>query len=111
MAKRTTAITDTSATEIAMVVKPHNATTYNATICVSGTFGGGTVTLQLSPDNGTTKIPLKDQSGSVWSATANDVIEIEIGNSSHNSDNPILYATNAGGVGVNMTVTVFDNVG
>jgi hypothetical protein len=110
MAKITTTITNTTATQIAIARKPRNADKYIATIAASGTFGGGTFKVQMSPDGGTTKIDLKDQSGSAWSATANDVINIELGDCGTLSDGIILYGVNTGGTGINMTVNVFDNV-
>lgn len=110
MAKITTPITTTSATVIAIARKPRDADFYCATIAVSGSFGGGTVTLQMSPDGGTTKIPLKDQSGSVWSITANDAIDIILGTGGKNNDQIILYATNTGGTEISLTANVFDNL-
>jgi len=109
MAFYTTTITTTDATEICQVDKPHNADFWFATIAVSGTFGGGTVTLQVSFDNGTTKIPLEDQTGSAWSATANRVTNIQLGDNNKLSPMPRLYATNSA-VG-SIVVTVADNVG
>lgn len=110
MAKITTAITTTTATQIATARKPRDADFYFATIALQGTFGGGTVTLQMSPDGGTTKIGLKDQTGVAYSATANDTIDIQLGTGGGNADQILLYATNTGGTGISMTATVFDNL-
>lgn len=109
MAKRSTNITSATTTEIAVANKPRNADFYFASIATSGTFGGTTVTLQMSPDGGTTKIGLKDQSGSAYSITAADVIDIQLGCGGTNTDQIRLYAVTTGGTGININVDVFDN--
>jgi hypothetical protein len=84
---------------------------FKATIAVSGDFDGGTVTLQMSPDGGTTKINLRDVTGTIASITAADAYNIELGFGGTNGDNIKLYATMDGSsestTGVN--VAVFDN--
>lgn len=110
MAKMITLITTTDATKIAVARKPRDAYKYFATIAASGDFGGGTFKLQLSPDGGTTKIDLKDATGTVWSATDDDVIDVELGNGGGNDDQIIIYGVNTGGTGINMAISVFDNL-
>lgn len=110
MARTQTTIDSTAATQIATARKPRDADFYYATIALQGTFGGGTVTLQMSPDEGTTKINLKDQTGSDYSTTTNDTINIQLGAAGGNSDQIRLYATNTGGTGISMIATVFDNL-
>lgn len=82
---------------------------FKATIAVSGSFGGGTVTLQMSPDGGTTKINLRDVTGTIASITANDAYNIELGYGSTNGDNIKLYASMAGATAPDVDIAVFDN--
>jgi hypothetical protein len=56
--------------------------TYNSadsTFAFFGDFGGGTVTTDLSFDNGTTWIPIKKYDGSVLEVTENEVHIITVG--------------------------------
>ena len=82
---------------------------YEATIAVYGTFGGGTVTLQGSPDGGTTKINLRDISGSVVSITSDDVFNVRLGYANKLGDELMLYANMSGSTTPAVTVDVFDN--
>ena len=110
MAKISTSVTTTNATQIAIARKPRDADFYLATITLAGTFGGGTMKLQMSPDGGTTKVDLEDQSGTVWSATANRTVNIQLGTGGALNDQIILYALNTGGTGISVIATVFDNL-
>lgn len=86
--------------------------TYQALVCVSGTFGGGTATLAVSPDGGTTLITLKDKLGSAISLTANGYANIEIAGYSNNNTKPLqVYAVLTGATSPNLNFTVFDNMG
>lgn len=86
---------------------------YEATIFAYGSggsnFDGGTVTIQASPDQGTTKVTLKDIAGTVVSITANDVYNVKLGGGNRNQDFIELYATMIGATTPNVTVDVFDN--
>jgi hypothetical protein len=93
------------------VVKPAHADTYKATIHIAGSsFGSGAVKLQSSPDGGTTKVDLKDTSGAAYSTTANDVVNIELGDGGTNSDMIKLYAVMTDSTAPDVTVTVHDNL-
>lgn len=110
MSKRTTNITSATTTEVAICNKPRNADLYLAKIYISGTFGGTTVTLLSSPDNGTTKVPLLDPfTGTAYSITADGQVNFESGAGSTNSDAERIYVTTTGGSGIDIDVAVFDN--
>lgn len=79
------------------------------TVMASGTFGAGTVTINVSPDGGTTLAPLAPINGSSPSITALGAYTFKIGNGDKNADQPKIYA--AVGVATNpvLTLTVWDN--
>lgn len=86
--------------------------TWQALVCVNGTFGGGTVTLAVSPDNGTTLLTLKTKMENALSLTANGYANIEIAGFPNNNTVPLnVYAVLAGATSPAVTVTVFDNMG
>ena len=109
MAYRATAITANGTYEIAKVHLKSNVTEYLATITSFGTFGGGTITIQLSPDGGTTKITQDSSPGTPYSATANSTINFRSGGGSDNTSSPILYATLSGATNPSLTIAVDDN--
>lgn len=103
---------DAANTKIATLQRRNVAQVWEATSFVYGTFGGGTVTLFVSPDGGTTKVALKDWvSGTAVSvATTAAMNFLRLGNGGTNSDNLILYATLAGSTNPALTVAIFDNL-
>jgi hypothetical protein len=93
-------------------------TEYLATILVyittgsSQTFGGGTLELYLSPDGGTTLIPLTAQAGgSPLTFTANGMAVFTTGHPSNNTDTLQLYGKVTGATSPNFNVCVLDNNG
>lgn len=100
-------------TEICKIKKPRHTDEYRATAYIFGTggnnFGSGTVKLQGSPDEGTTKLDLTDSAGSAYSATADDVINFSHGVGGTNSDNPVLYVDLSGSSSPSVKVVIFDN--
>lgn len=86
---------------------------FEATVLVYGTggnnFGSGTVTLQASPDGGTTKINLRDVAGTLVNIVDNDAYNIRLGNGNSLGDSITLYATMAGATSPSVQVDVFDN--
>lgn len=48
------------------------------TVWAYGTFGGGTASLEASPDGGTTWVAILDQSGTAITFTANGVVNFEL---------------------------------
>lgn len=107
--KSTTALTTNTSVQIGEAIRTVGSDIYEATIFVTGTFGGGTVVIQASPDNGTTKVTLKDTTGTVVSVTANDVYNVRLGNANKNGDSIKLYATMSGSTSPTVSVAVFDN--
>jgi hypothetical protein len=75
----------------------------------TGSWGGGTLAYYLSPDGGTTLIPLKDLSGNAITSNADDNVNVNLGNSSHNNDRLQLWGKMTGGTSSNITVAVYDN--
>lgn len=82
---------------------------YIATILVNGTWGGGTITFSFSKNGGTTKIPVKDLTGTTVTSTADDNVNISTGTSHINTVELTLWATLAGATNPSLTLDVFDN--
>lgn len=106
---RTTLAASTTGTAIVTVNKPRELTEWFATINAYGTFGGGTLSYALSTDGGTTKVTMKDLSGTAYSATANDVIDVALGVANVNGKEPIIYAVLSGATNPSITIDVLDN--
>lgn len=106
---RTTIAANTTGTAIVTVHKPRTLTEWFATFNAYGTFGGGTLSYAISTDGGTTKVAMKDISGSSYSATANDSVNISTGVSNHNGREPIIYAVLTGATSPSITIDVLDN--
>lgn len=103
-------IVDASLTYVCTVNKKRDLTAFEGTAFVSGTFGSGTVTLFVSPDGGTTKVPLLNTAGTAISIAAAAMAMFRLaGSGSTNSDSMMIYATLAGSTNANLNVTVYDN--
>ena len=62
------------------------------TLSIYGTFGGGTATVQVSSDNGTTWITVTDSAGDI-AVTANAVRNVDIVSTSYGEDDgPMLIS-------------------
>jgi hypothetical protein len=109
MAKYTATFAADGTAFICNVVKPRNLPMWQATIFVYGTFGAGTIAWQWSPDGGTTKLALKDFSGTALTTTTNDSLPVQLGTGDKNSDRVKLYAVLTGSTAPSLTVGVFDN--
>lgn len=109
MAKYTASFTSDGTVQLCYVIKKRDFRDWLATIIATGTFGGGTITWQISADGGTTKTALKDISGADQTSNAADNFTIELGSGGTVNDAPILYATLAGSTAPNIAITVFDN--
>lgn len=79
-------------------------------IQIGGTFGGGTITLFVSMDGGTTKNALKDLSGTAYSATAADTFSYKLPFKDDTSAGAILYGTLAGATAPSVTVKIIDTL-
>lgn len=86
-----------------------DSASFLATLLVSGTFSSGTLAYYVSPDAGVTQIPLKDLTGSAITSTANDMVNINLGNGSHLGDQPSIWATITGAGTPTVTVNTYDN--
>lgn len=103
---------DVSLTKVCTVSRSRENPMWEATSIVYGSnFGGGTVTLFVSPDGGTTKVPLKDWvSGTAVSVGTTGAINfLRLGAGGTNSDNLIIYATLAGSTSPVLALAIFDN--
>ncbi len=100
---------DGALTYICDVIKPRELTNWRATAVFAGDDGGGTTTLHVSPDGGTTKVPLSNTSNTAVSVTAPGTANLELGIGSKNSDAMKIYATLAGSTNPTWTVSIFDN--
>lgn len=96
---------------VAKANKPRSADTYYASIFVSGTFGNGTVSLQGSPDGGTTKITLADANGDAMTFTANGMKNVSLGCANKISEELEIYASIATATSPAISIAVFDNKG
>lgn len=79
------------------------------TVFIGGTFGGGTITFQSSPDGGTTKIPETNLSGAAFSMTTAGSVQVSLGNADVTANQIKLYAVMTGSTSPTVTATVFDN--
>lgn len=92
------------------VRKPEALTEWMASVLVYGAFGSGTITMFVSPDNGTTFIPLLNTNNTAISvATAAAMNTVRLGDGGHLDDALKIYATLAGSTAPALTVAVFDN--
>lgn len=116
--KTTTVFSANNQTSLLAMVKKirREVTEYLATILVyittgsSQTFGGGTLELYLSPDGGTTLIPLTAQvGGSPLTFTANGMAVFTTGHASNNTDTLQLWGKVTGATSPNFNVAVLDN--
>lgn len=111
MAKYTTNFSvDASLTQLASVHPPRGKEQWEATVAIQGTFGGGTVTLFQSLDGGTTKIQVRDLSGTLYSTMSNDTFIWSIPGLPDSRASEIrLYATLAGSTSPNLSIIIMDN--
>ena len=109
MTKAVVTITGTGTTLVGYVHKNRNYYSWLATFFAYGTFGGTSVAWQWSPDNGTTKLAMKDLGGNPVASTANDSFNGQFGTGSKNSDAIQIYVTATGGSGINLQVGFYDN--
>lgn len=111
MAKYTATLTaQNTRTFICGAHQNRNLKNWLGTFVVWGTFGGGTVTWEMSPDGGTTFISLMDASGSPTTSSAADNFTTELGNGSTNSDDILLYASVATATNPSINIAVYDNI-
>lgn len=106
----TMTISNTSGALIGNVVRNRNHRTWFGMLAAWGTFGGGAVTFFISPDNGTTLIPIVDAAYSAVSYSANSMANtLDLATGSHNNDHLQIYAKLTGATNPNLIVGFYDN--
>lgn len=96
--------------KLATIVRRHDAQSYAASIFVKGDDGGGTWTLQASPDGGTTKYTVKDVLGNNITGTSAAYFNYVLaGDSSGTQDNVILYVDLNGATAPDLVIYNYDN--
>lgn len=100
---------DASLTKIVECTPKIGTGKYEASIQISGDFGGGTVTLFASMNGGTDKVAIKDSSGSAYSTTTADIFDFDIMASGSDSQKTIIYATLAEATDPDLNIIVSDN--
>lgn len=111
MTKYTATITADGDYYICDINKKRDLTEYRYAVNTYGSFGGGTITLKISTDGGTTKVAMMDASGGPITSTANDNYTGNWGNGANNSDAPKLYASMSGSTNPSVKFDLFDNNG
>ncbi len=111
MAKYTAALSAQNTNVLVFTVhKPRNgADCCTFTVGVYGTFGTGTATVNLSPDGGTTLLPLAPINGSSPSITANGCYTFKVGNGDTNSDAPKIYVAIGAATNPALSIVAYDN--
>lgn len=110
MALNTITFSADANTALATIVRRHDTQSYAGSIFVKGSFGGGTWTLQVSPDNGTTKYTVKDVLGNNITGTGEAYFNYVLsGDSSGINNNMTLYVNLAGSASPSITVLNYDN--
>lgn len=115
MAKHTITISGNTDTQICKIKKPRASDNWCGTIMIYGgggnNFGSGTVTLKISPDQGTTKITTKDSAGTNVTATSNACFVIPVSGAGDSNDDYLsLYASMSGSTSPTVIVEVWDNL-
>ena len=109
MAKTThTITTNNSSTAIVTATRPAGNQYYECMIFVYGTWGSGTIAWMLSPDGGTTKLPIKDLTNVAITSTANDSFTFRLP-MGRDFEEITLYASLTGATSPSLTVLTFDN--
>ncbi len=104
-------LTADGATDAVTWTNPNNGTLPVGTCHAFGTFGSGTVTLQVSPDNGSTWIDILDEVGNPVAFTANGSKNFTIASTSNNpiaSEITRLRFNLAGSTAPSLTLVIAD---
>lgn len=90
--------------------KPRNGSVSSLfTVLVSGTFGGGTVTVNISPDKGTTLVPLVPIGTSAPTITAAMAFTYQVGNGDKLADSPDIYVSIGAATTPTINIVAYDN--
>lgn len=111
MAKYTKTLSADGDTQICQIDRKRADTNnWQATVFMYGTFGSGTLLIKFSPDQGTTKLAVKDWNGTAISATSSAVFAMQpAGNGSALGDYITVYASMSGSTNPSVKVDLFDN--
>lgn len=105
-----TANTGGNGTFVCHCKKKRDNPSYKYTIMAYGTFGSGTLTWYVSPDQGATVIAMTDLTDTALSMTSNKMFDGELGGvSSKNSDVLSIYVQLSGSTSPSITAAVYDN--
>lgn len=109
--KFTNSITTNVQTYICDIHRRKDTWVYIVTLYAAGTFGGGTISWNWSPDGGTTILPIKSAAGTAITSTANDSFNVQFGNGDDilSANQLKIYATMAGAISPVVTVGAIDN--
>lgn len=113
MAKHTVSLTGSSGSEVIGKTNntPNGADGYGGTVFIKNNSGTGTITLQMSPDGGTTKYTVKDVTGTDITGTSNGAFSFVTGIGNKVSEYITFYATLSGGSSADFDVILFDKNG
>lgn len=112
MGLQTITFSATANTILGTIYKKRDSQSYAATIFIKGSLGGGTYTLQVSPDGGTTKYTVNDVNNTPITGTSTGVYwnYVLAGDSGQLGNNMILYVDLAGATSPTTTIYNYDNV-
>ena len=103
------AITADGSTGTATIINPNNGISPYQNVAMSGGFGGGTATVELSNDGGSTWFDATDSSGSVALAAPGMVRLFGVGNANIDAANTIkMRVTVAGSTAPTLKITITD---
>lgn len=114
MSKHVKTLTDNESLPLCKVSRGTDMDAFEVTVFVysggGNGFNSGNVTIQASPDGGTTKVTLKDVAGSTVAISDDDVYNIRLGYAGKLGEEIELFATMQAAVGAtNVEVVAFDN--
>lgn len=101
----------TTGAKVCNVKKKRDMPLFYYTIMGYGAFGGGTLAWFVSPDNGTTLIPMTDLTDTAVSMTTNKMYDGSLCASSHNTDTLSIWVTLSVATSPSLTASVYDNNG
>lgn len=96
--------------QLCTIEKPRAYEYWYANVSITGTFGTGTVTLYLSLDGGTTRVPLVyDGTATSAAVTAAGVVNVKCGWPAVNTTTATLWAGIGAATNPSISISVLDN--
>lgn len=104
-------VAENTSVKLCDIQKPRGFDSWFANVAINGSaFGGGTVSLHISFDGGTTKYPInQDGTASAASVTAAGAVNIRCGWTGVNQTTASLYASIGAATTPSLTIYVLDN--